>query len=90
MVSACSIFSGGGRDLFNGDGAAGPDGWSANELRYLPLPAIRLWEHLGRRWIQAGTVPQQLTEVRQVNLPKVHKMIRTDGFLCKALDQFQF
>ena len=74
----------------NGDGAAGPDGWSANELRYLPLPAIRLWEHLGRRWIQAGTVPQQLTEVRQVNLPKVHKMIRTDGFLCKALDQFQF
>lgn len=64
----------------NGDGAAGPDGWSANELRYLPLPAIRLWEHLGSRWIQAGTVPQQLTEVRQVNLPKVHK-IDQDGRL---------
>ena len=58
----------------NGDGAAGPDGWSANELRFLPLPAIRVWDTLGHRWIAAGTVPQQLTEVRQVNLPKLHKI----------------
>lgn len=56
------------------DGAAGCDGWSASELRYLPLSAIRLWHDLGTRWLVAEQVPQQLTQVRQVNLAKSHKI----------------
>lgn len=56
------------------DGAASCDGWSASELRYLPLSAIRLWHDLGTRWLVAEQVPQQLTQVRQVNLAKSHKI----------------
>ena len=62
------------------EGSSGCDGWAAGELKHLPLGAIETWHKLAGRWLQAGTVPTQLTQVRQVNLPKAHK-IESNGCL---------
>ena len=37
---------------------------------FVPLKAIRVWHSLGWRWLAFGGVPTQLTQIRQVNLPK--------------------
>ena len=55
-------------------GAAGPDAWSPEELQFLPGPAILVLYQLQSRWGQADTLPEQLLESRQANLPKPHKV----------------
>ena len=57
--------------------SAGPDQWTATEVKYLPKEAQILFFELVQRWLAAGRLPRQLRQVRQVNLPKETK-IRQD------------
>ncbi|CAE7396951.1 dlpC, partial [Symbiodinium sp. CCMP2456] len=55
-------------------GSAGPDGWTAAEVKHFPAPCVALMHQLSLRWLQAGRLPRQLREVRMVNLPKSQKI----------------
>ncbi|CAE7718653.1 dlpC, partial [Symbiodinium necroappetens] len=55
-------------------GSAGPDGWTAEEVKHFPAPCVALMHQLCLRWLQAGLLPRQLREVKMVNLPKPQKI----------------
>ena len=55
-------------------GAAGPDTWSSSEMRCLPQDAHILMGKLFLRFLEAGCLPAQLKESRQVNFAKPGKI----------------
>ena len=63
----------------NAGGAAGPDHWSSEEVKHIPVPAIEYFLKITRDWNSSGCIPQQLKEVKQVAIPKNHKI--RNGFL---------
>jgi hypothetical protein len=54
-------------------GAAGPDGWSAAELRHLPRDAWALFRVIALSWTHHGRAPRDLHLSRQVSLVKPGK-----------------
>eukprot|EP00435_Cladocopium_sp_Y103_P057068 s992_g19.t1 len=54
--------------------AAGPDQWTAAEVRMLPLCALAAFWKLTGRCEKTGKVPASLCELRQVNVPKTAKI----------------
>ena len=63
-------------------GAAGPDNWTAQELKYLPLDVFNTVSELFRAFATARDVPKQLRQSRMVCLPKegeVHDYSIKDG-----------
>jgi len=63
----------------NAGGAVGPDHWSSEEVKHIPVPAIECFLKITRDWNSSGCIPQQLKEVKQVAIPKNHKI--RNGFL---------
>ena len=59
-------------------GSAGTDQWDSTEVKYIPEPALELFFVLTQRWMIAKSLPRQLREVHQVNLPKDNKMMKSD------------
>ena len=55
-------------------GAAGPDNWTAQELKYLPLDVFNTVAELFRAFATARDVPKQLRQSRMVCLPKEGKV----------------
>ncbi|CAL1138292.1 unnamed protein product [Cladocopium goreaui] len=51
-------------------GAAGADGWTADEIRYLPLDAFNLVANFFERCVAEGELPSQFFEARMVCIPK--------------------
>lgn len=49
-------------------GAAGVDGWD------VPLPAIQIFHQCTLRWYESGCLPDQMSESKQVCIPKVNKI----------------
>ena len=58
-------------------GAAGPDHWSGLELRHLAEGALATFRRLALQWEERGVCPEQLTDSRQVNLPKNAKVLNS-------------
>ena len=54
-------------------GAAGPDGWTADEIKCFPRQLNALFVAVTEQWERAGCTPQPLTFSRQVNLAKTGK-----------------
>ena len=54
-------------------GTHGPDGWLAEELRYMPAEAVQCFMALTHQWERLGKVPDEMTAARQVNLIKPGK-----------------
>ena len=50
--------------------AAGPDGWSGDEMIHLPLPVYDEFATLLLRWFSRKNLPRVLRGARQVHLPK--------------------
>ena len=62
--------------VLNCSGSAGPDAWSAAEVKHLPPQAIDLFFRLTERWISSQTLPRALRFAKQrVNLPKDSKVL---------------
>ena len=59
----------------NTHGSGGPDQWEGEEVKHLPVPAIRLFYVLTTKWELAEALPQQLQESKQVSIPKQAKAI---------------
>ena len=57
----------------DGRGAAGPDNWSADEIKFLPLDAFNTVAQLFKDFAQHGEVPRQFRQSRMVCLPKPGK-----------------
>lgn len=55
-------------------GAAGPDGWTADEIKCFPRQLNALFVAVTEQWERAGCTPQPLTFSRQVNLAKTGKI----------------
>ena len=55
-------------------GAAGADGWTADEIRYLPLDAFNLVANFFERCVAEGELPSQFFEARMVCIPKAAKI----------------
>ena len=55
-------------------GAAGPDDWSAQEIKYLPLDVFNTVSTLFKMFAAAKEAPQQLRQSRMVCLPKGGKI----------------
>ena len=55
-------------------GAAGPDGWIAEELQWLPAPVDEWFCNISHIWEQAGRIPTSLQFSRQINLIKPAKV----------------
>ena len=55
-------------------GAAGPDGWIAEELQWLPAPIDEWFCNISHIWEQAGRIPTALQFSRQINLIKPAKV----------------
>ena len=55
-------------------GAKGPDQWTGEEIKCLPLSAVSCYHKCSLRWFYCGLVPAQFCESRQVNLFKPHKI----------------
>ena len=60
-------------------GSAGPDGWSGDELRHMPVQAFEVFATLAGRWLEAGVAPNQMLESRMVCLPKPGKVRASDN-----------
>jgi hypothetical protein len=58
----------------SGSGAAGPDGWSADEIKHLPLETFESLSQLFIQFASSGEVPIQLQQARMVCLPKPGKV----------------
>eukprot|EP00435_Cladocopium_sp_Y103_P051717 s742_g16.t1 len=58
----------------NATGTAGPDGWSAAEIRHLPQSIVKIFHRISLRWLTASTVPAALRQAIQFNLPKETKI----------------
>ena len=58
----------------SGSGAAGPDGWSADEIKHLPLETFESLSQLFTQFASSGEVPIQLQQARMVCLPKPGKV----------------
>ena len=56
-------------------GAAGGDGWAAEDTRHLPLPVWNWYRALVERWLESGELPRPLTHARCVFLSKNHKIV---------------
>ena len=54
-------------------GSAGPDGWSAAQIRDFPRAVLVALEALGRQWLAQGQVPRQLTQANRFWLVPVAK-----------------
>lgn len=64
----------------NPAGAAGPDGWMAEEAASLPLEAWRIFAKIANKMIEKGQYPSAFREIRQVHIPKEGARVReTDG-----------
>ena len=55
-------------------GTAGPDGWSADEIKFLPSQVVTILHHFFLLWIRVGRIPDQLREAKMANLPKGDKI----------------
>lgn len=62
-----------------GKGSAGPDGWSGDELRHMPVHVFEVFATLAGRWLRAGVAPNQMLESRMVCLPKPGKVRASDN-----------
>ena len=56
-------------------GTHGPDNWHCDEIRLIPVPAIKVFHQCSLRWYSTGCVPAQFLQSRQVNLVKPHKVM---------------
>lgn len=54
-------------------GAAGPDQWTATEVKIIPTEAMELFIDITGRWEQVGRAPTVLAEARQTTLPNPGK-----------------
>ena len=61
-------------------GSAGPDSWSAAEVKYLPEGVAKVFKDLTDRWGSTGRLPSQFKQVRQVKLGNPSKLA-PDGTL---------
>ena len=64
--------------------AAGPDGWTGNEIAFFPLRVWEVYSHLLQRWLQRGIFPMHWRQARQITLPKKPVDV-TDG-ICRVQD----
>lgn len=55
-------------------GSAGVDGWDGLEVKHLPLPAIEIFHQCTLRWYESGCLPDQMSESKQVCIPKINKI----------------
>lgn len=54
-------------------GCAGTDGWSAQEIKHLPLGTFKRLAKLFEEFAEKGEIPTQLRQSRMVCLPKPYK-----------------
>ena len=55
-------------------GSAGPDGWTAEEIRFLPLDVFDIASDLFRSFASLGQVPGQFQQSRMCCIPKPNKI----------------
>ena len=58
--------------------AAGPDGWSGDEISSLPLAAFEIFAEFRQTCETSGLIPKSWQIARQTHLPKGQKGLRTN------------
>lgn len=77
-------------DLFSAvaslkQGSCGTDQWYPSEIKVLPFSILRMFWDLTKRWEVVATTPETLQEIRQVNIPKTHKISSQNSIQCADL-----
>ena len=66
-------------------GACGPDQWRPDEIKALPSCVLDTFWTLTNRWELCGKSPAALHEIRQINIPKMHKIGMDNCISCADL-----
>ena len=66
-------------------GSCGTDQWYPPEIKSLPFSVLRVFWDLTERWELTFTAPTTLQEIRQVNIPKPHKVSPQSFIQCADL-----